>query len=89
MARFGGGEIGETFAAKAAQADYDGNYMAWFAQKAAFDHSARGTVTGHTHHPKEGIDNSTCLYLNCGFECPSSPDIDRRAGTLHVRRHRV
>jgi UDP-2,3-diacylglucosamine pyrophosphatase LpxH len=76
VTRFGGGEIGETFAAKAAQADYDGSYMAWFAQKAAFDHSAPGTVTGHTHHPKEGIHNSTCLYLNCGFECPAHPDID-------------
>lgn len=76
VARYGGGEVGETFAAKAAQADYDGSYMAWFAQKAAFDLSARGTVTGHTHHPKEGIRNSECLYLNCGFECPSVPDID-------------
>ena len=76
VARFGGGEVGETFAAKAARADYDGNYMAWFAQKAAFDHSAPGTVVGHTHQPKEGIQNSTCLYLNCGFECPSMPDIN-------------
>ena len=75
VARYGGGQVGETFAAKAAQADYDGSYMAWFSQKAAFDRFARGTVTGHTHHPKEGIQNSTCLYLNCGFECPSSPDI--------------
>jgi len=80
VARYGGGEIGETFAAKAAQADYEGSYLAWFAQKAAFDHSAEGTVTGHTHHPKQGIKNSNCLYLNCGFECPSVPDIaDGRA----------
>lgn len=75
VARFGGGERGETIAAKAAQADYDGSYMAWFSQKAAFDNSARGTVTGHTHHPKEGIQNSRTLYVNCGFECPSSLDI--------------
>jgi UDP-2,3-diacylglucosamine pyrophosphatase LpxH len=75
VSRYGGGEVGETVAAKAARADYDGNYMAWFAQKAAWDHSARGAVTGHTHVPRQGIQNSTCLYVNCGFECPASPDI--------------
>jgi UDP-2,3-diacylglucosamine pyrophosphatase LpxH len=75
VGRYGGGEAGETIAAKAARADYDGNYMAWFAQKAAWDHAARGAVTGHTHVPRQGIQNSTCLYLNCGFECPAAPDI--------------
>ena len=75
VARYGGGEVGETVAAKAAQADYEGTYIAWFSQKAAFDNSASGAVTGHTHFPKEGIDNSACLYVNCGFECPASPDI--------------
>ena len=73
--RYGGGEAGETVAGKAAQADYDGTYIAWFAQKACFDHGARGVITGHTHHPKEGIRNSRCLYVNGGFECPSVPDI--------------
>lgn len=75
VGRYGGGIAGETVAAKAARADYDGNYMAWFAQKAAWDHSARGAVIGHTHVPRQGIQNSTCLYVNCGFECPASPDI--------------
>ena len=75
VGRFGGGEVGETVAAKAVSADYAGNYMAWFAQKCAWDNSARGALTGHTHVPREGIQNSTCLYLNCGFECPSLPDI--------------
>ncbi len=75
VTRYGGGEVGETVAGKAAQADYEGSYLAWFSQKAAFDNSASGAVTGHTHLPKEGIDNSTCLYVNCGFECPASPDI--------------
>jgi UDP-2,3-diacylglucosamine pyrophosphatase LpxH len=73
--RYGGGDAGVTVAAKAAQADYDGSYMAWFAQKAAFDHGAHGVMTGHTHHPKEGIQSSRCHYVNCGFECPSAPDI--------------
>jgi UDP-2,3-diacylglucosamine pyrophosphatase LpxH len=72
---YGGGEIGATVAAKAAQADYDGSYMAWFAQKDAFERDARGTVTGHTHVPKSGIQNSSCLYVNSGFECPATPDI--------------
>jgi UDP-2,3-diacylglucosamine pyrophosphatase LpxH len=73
--RYGGGEVGETVAAKAARADYDGDYMAWFAQKAAWDRSARGAVTGHTHVPKQGIQNSSCVYVNCGFVCPAVPDI--------------
>lgn len=73
--RYGGGQVGEMVAAKAARADYDGDYMAWFAQKAAWDHSAPGAVTGHTHVPRQGIQSSTCLYLNCGFECPAAPDV--------------
>ncbi len=75
VARYGGGEVGETFAAKAVQADYNGDYMAWFSQKAAWDHAAKGAVTGHTHIPRQGIQGSDCLYLNCGFECPASPDV--------------
>jgi hypothetical protein len=49
--------------------------MAWFAQRAAWANSARGAVTGHTRIPRQGILNSTCLYVNCGFECPAAPDI--------------
>jgi UDP-2,3-diacylglucosamine pyrophosphatase LpxH len=75
VGRYGGGIVGETVAAKAARADYDGEYMAWFAQKAAWARSARGAVIGHTHVPRQGIQNSTCLYVNCGFGCPASPDI--------------
>jgi len=78
--RHGGGEVGEIYAAKAVMADYVGDYMAWFAQKTAWEHSARGAVTGHTHYPRQGIENSTCFYVNCGLECPSDPDIgDRKA----------
>jgi UDP-2,3-diacylglucosamine pyrophosphatase LpxH len=73
--RHGGGQAGQTLAAKSAQADYDGTYMAWFAQKAAFEHGTRGVMTGHTHWPKEGIVNSRTCYVNCGFECPSAPDL--------------
>jgi UDP-2,3-diacylglucosamine pyrophosphatase LpxH len=78
--RHGGGEIGEISAAKAVMADYVGDYMAWFAQKAAWDHSAHGAVTGHTHYPRQGVENSACLYVNCGLECASDPEIgDRKA----------
>ena len=83
VGRFGGGEVGETIAAKAVKADYAGDYMAWFAQKTAWDHASRGAVTGHTHVPRQGIANSTCLYLNCGFECPSSPDIAGGTGAFN------
>jgi UDP-2,3-diacylglucosamine pyrophosphatase LpxH len=80
VSRYGGGVVGETIAAKAVKADYNGDYMAWFAQKAAWDHAARGAVTGHTHMPKQGIDNSTCLYVNCGFACPAVPDVTAGSG---------
>jgi UDP-2,3-diacylglucosamine pyrophosphatase LpxH len=81
--QYGGGEIGETIAAKAVKADYNGDYMAWFAQKTAWDQGARGAVTGHTHVPKQGIENSESLYVNCGFECPSVPDIADGTGVFN------
>jgi UDP-2,3-diacylglucosamine pyrophosphatase LpxH len=77
VAGSGGGEFGATVAAKAAQADYDGTYMAWFAQRVAMQHGALGTVMGHTHKPKSGIQNSSIRYVNSGFECPSKPDVIR------------
>jgi UDP-2,3-diacylglucosamine pyrophosphatase LpxH len=83
VGRHGGGDIGETVATKAVKADYNGDYMAWFAQKTAWDHAGRGAVTGHTHVPKQGIENSTCLYVNCGFECPSVPDIAGGSGVFN------
>jgi UDP-2,3-diacylglucosamine pyrophosphatase LpxH len=81
--RYGGGQVGETVAAKAAQADYDGSYIAWFAQKEAFEHSARGVVMGHTHVPRQGIEGSTCLYVNGGFECPAVPDVGSGAAAFN------
>lgn len=76
VTRNGGGEFGEAVAAKAAFADFDGTYMAWFAQRVAMQRGALGTVMGHTHNPKLGIRNSIIQYINSGFECPSVPDID-------------
>lgn len=83
VARYGGGEAGETVAAKAAYADFNGTYLAWFAQQAAWDRAALGTVTGHTHVPKQGITNSTVQYLNCGFECPSLKDMTAGGKTFN------
>ena len=77
----GGGVVGEIIAGKAAVADFKGAFMAWFAQKFAFEKNSRGAVLGHTHVPKEGIAQSFCQYINSGFECPSVPDI--AAGNTH------
>ncbi|WP_322755271.1 DUF4474 domain-containing protein [Frankia sp. Cas3] len=74
--RSGGGEVGTVVATKAAYADYDGTYMAWFAQKYGWQRGAIGAVTGHTHVPREGILNSAFRYVNSGFECPSEPDTE-------------
>src|SRR5262249_9868705 len=62
-------------------ADYNGSYMAWFAQQFAFRNNAKGIVMGHTHVPKVGIEHSWCQYVNSGFECPAIPDI--QAGGTH------
>jgi UDP-2,3-diacylglucosamine pyrophosphatase LpxH len=83
VSRYGGGLVGETIAAKAVKADYNGDYMAWFAQKTAWERGAQGAVTGHTHVPKQGIENSTFQYVNCGFECPAVPDIAAGKGAFN------
>ncbi|KAB8141379.1 hypothetical protein F8S13_20000 [Chloroflexia bacterium SDU3-3] len=77
----GGGEVGALIAAKAAQADYEGSYICWFAQKFAFERNQARAIMGHTHVPKVGIQHSACDYVNNGFECPSTPDIS--AGQTH------
>ena len=83
VSRYGGGLVGETIAAKAVKADYNGDYMAWFAQKTAWERGALGAVTGHSHVPKQGIENSTFRYVNCGFECPAMPDITAGKGAFN------
>jgi UDP-2,3-diacylglucosamine pyrophosphatase LpxH len=79
----GGGQFGATVAAKAAQADYDGTYLAWFVQRAAMERGALGAITGHTHKPRLGIQHSAIRYVNCGFECPSVPDIADGKASFH------
>lgn len=66
-------------ACKSAIADLNGTYIAWFAQKLAFEVGAELVVMGHTHHPTLGLVSSLVQYVNTGFNCPSVADI----GTKH------
>ena len=79
--RFGGGEKGQVFAYKGAWADYDGSYMGWWAQRAAFQYDARLIVMGHTHAPKDGLKGGYVNYINSGFECVPEPDMPKQAQT--------
>lgn len=65
---------GILYAFKAVYADYDGTYMPWFAQSAAFQNGASLVATGHTHFPKRGLQNSLINYVNSGFMCHAKPD---------------
>jgi hypothetical protein len=55
--------------------------MGWFAQKIAMDLGADLVVMGHTHTAKSGLQTfpggpiALTDYVNCGFECPSKPDL--------------
>jgi UDP-2,3-diacylglucosamine pyrophosphatase LpxH len=69
---------GELRAAKAAIADAGGTYLGWFAQMRAFESVADAMIMGHTHSPIMGLQNSLITYANCGFECPSVPDMGRQ-----------
>lgn len=60
---------------KSAIADFDGTYIAWFAQRSTLISNSDLIVLGHTHTPKLGITNGLVGYANNGFECPSSPDM--------------
>jgi UDP-2,3-diacylglucosamine pyrophosphatase LpxH len=77
----GGGSVldGIINASKAALADNDGTYLAWFAQKLAFEKGAFSVATGHTHAAKVGIHQSDLGYVNAGYECPAKPDINAPA----------
>ena len=70
---------GDLSAAKAAAADVNGRYLAWFAQRLALQNGAELVVFGHTHAPKSGLKDGFINYVNTGFDCPSRPDI----GTKH------
>ena len=71
----GGGVKGNLIAMKSATADYNGTYMAWFAQRLALERGADLVVMGHTHKPKSGLYQGMVNYVNNGFVCPSKPDM--------------
>lgn len=71
-------------AARAAMADGSGDYLAWFAQRAAIQHSADLIVLGHTHTPIAGLTISPINYINNGFECASIPDTPPKEFTFTV-----
>jgi predicted phosphodiesterase len=81
---WGGGKDGISAMGKSAIADFDGTYIAWFAQQSALKSGSDLIVLGHTHTPKLGITKGFVNYANNGFECPSSPDIPRQRVTFSV-----
>jgi hypothetical protein len=84
LERNGGGEEGLVVAIKAMLADLNASYMGWFAQRQAFHENAQLVVMGHTHVPIAGLSGSLVNYVNSGFECPSAPDMPRRAMSFAV-----
>jgi UDP-2,3-diacylglucosamine pyrophosphatase LpxH len=75
---------GELVAIKAAMADYNASYMGWFAQRLAFNTNAQLIVMGHTHEPISRLVRSLVGYINTGFECPSTPDMPKKAISFAV-----
>lgn len=74
----------ELTALKSAQADLDGTFMGWFAQKLAFELGAELVIMGHTHKPISGLEDSLIKYFNTGFNCPSKPDISKKHPTFLI-----
>jgi UDP-2,3-diacylglucosamine pyrophosphatase LpxH len=68
-------KYGVLSAIKAAVADFNGNYIAWWAQRDAlqWDNNAGSAVLGHTHTPKNGLREAMIDYANCGYMCPPLP----------------
>jgi UDP-2,3-diacylglucosamine pyrophosphatase LpxH len=72
---YGGGTFGGQVAEKAALADRDGTYIAWFATRKALQSNMIAAVMGHTHIPKLQIDKGAIKYMNTGFECTELPTL--------------
>jgi UDP-2,3-diacylglucosamine pyrophosphatase LpxH len=71
-------------AGRAALADGDGNYLAWFAQRLAVQERADLVVFGHTHVPLAGLRIAPISYYNSGFECAAKPDTPPKLFTFTV-----
>jgi UDP-2,3-diacylglucosamine pyrophosphatase LpxH len=75
---------GGMYVYKAVFADYDGSYLGWFAQQLAFEYNANLVVMGHTHIPKAGLEGDIANYINSGFECVPTPDMQSSKMTFSV-----
>lgn len=62
-------------AVKSVEADADGSYIPWWAQRNAIqgEINAGIAVLGHTHIPKNGLAEAMINYANCGYMCPPLP----------------
>jgi ribose transport system substrate-binding protein len=56
-------------------ADFNGNYLSWFAQKYAIESTCDVVIMGHTHTAISGLNNAMIDYANTGYMCPSIPDL--------------
>lgn len=71
-------------ALRAAMADQDSQYLAWYAQRLALQTGSDLVVLGHTHTEVSGLTPSPVNYINSGFECPSTPDMPAKEPTFAV-----
>ncbi|MEN6609350.1 MAG: metallophosphoesterase [Methanoregulaceae archaeon] len=84
-------------AIKSATADFNGDYIAWWAQRDAIqsDIDANIAILGHTHIPKGGLKEAMIRYINCGYMCSPLPggnlqypitfgEIDLDSGNLSI-----
>ncbi len=61
-------------AARAALADKEPPWLAWFAQRVALQTDSELVVMGHTHVPVSGLTVSPVNYVNNGYLCVPVPD---------------
>jgi len=60
---------------KSANADYNGDYIAWWAQRDCLQPAidADMAILGHTHTAKGGLAEAMIGYINTGYMCPAMP----------------
>ncbi|MCU1350514.1 MAG: hypothetical protein JWO56_3544, partial [Acidobacteria bacterium] len=60
------------------------SFLAWFAQRLAFQTSSDLVVMGHTHVAVRGLKISPVRYVNSGYFCVSKPDMRTTPVTFTV-----
>lgn len=68
-------KFGNMASIKSANADFNGNYIAWWAQRDSLqsDINADIAILGHTHTAKGGLKEAMIRYLNDGYMCSALP----------------